>query len=195
MAGALIILAGGLTLMIATLPGSIALMAAAAAFAVLAPTMALLGKMSWETIFKGLGAMALALGTIGVVGLVAAPALAAIGIAMIPAGGRIHPRGHGGQIFAGAMALLSDTGQKGVAVFLTALTGFVALLPTIVINFIKGLVSIVEEVANLAPKIVVALGVVIDTIIAFVIESAPKLAIAAGVSDRLAPSGPADQLA
>jgi membrane protein implicated in regulation of membrane protease activity len=62
MAGALIILAGGLTLMIATLPGSVALMAAAAAFAVLAPTMALLGKMSWETIFKGLGAMALALG-------------------------------------------------------------------------------------------------------------------------------------
>jgi tape measure domain-containing protein len=181
MAGALIILAGGLTLMIATLPGSIALMAAAAAFAVLAPTMALLGKMSWETIFKGLGAMALALGTIGVVGLVAAPALAAIGIAMIPLGAGFILVATAAKIFAGAMALLSDTGQKGVAVFLTALTGFVALLPTIVINFIKGLVSIVEEVANLAPKIVVALGVVIDTIIAFVIESAPKLAIAAGV--------------
>jgi hypothetical protein len=137
--------------------------------------------LSWGTIFKGLAAIALALGTIAVVGVVAAPALAAIGIALIPLGLGFLLVATSAKVFAGAIALLSDSGQQGIAVFLTALTGFVALLPGIVLNFIKGMVGIADQVAQLAPKIVVALGVIIDTIIAFVIQSAPKLAIAIGV--------------
>lgn len=181
LAGALLILAGGLTLMIATLPGSAALLAAAAALAVLVPVLAVLGTMEWGTIFKGLAAMALILVTIGVAGLIAAPALAAIGIALIPLGAGFLLVATAAKIFSGAIALLSTEGQKGVGVFLAALTGFVALLPTIVIQMLKGMVDVANSVVALAPKLVIALGVVIDTILAFVIASAPKLAKAIGV--------------
>jgi tape measure domain-containing protein len=181
LAGALIVLAGGLTLMIVSLPGAAALMVAAGALAVLVPVLGLLGAMKWSTIFKGLGAMAAILVTIGVAGLVAAPALTAIGIALIPLGLGFLLVASAAKMFAGAIALLSNEGQKGFAVFMVALTGFVALIPNLILSFVKGILGIADQITVLAPKIVMALGVIIDTIIAFVIENAPKLAIAIGV--------------
>ena len=178
---ALVELAVGMYLMIGTLPGALAMMAAAAALAVLAPTLGLLGNMKWSTIFKGLAAIALVLTTIGVVGLVAAPALAALGIALIPLGLGFLLVAASAKVFASAMALMSDQGQKGIAVFLTALTGFIALLPTIIISFIKGLVSIVEEIAKIAPKVIAALAVILEQIIKFVSDNAAKLAVAIGL--------------
>jgi tape measure domain-containing protein len=178
---ALVELAVGMYLMIGTLPGAVAMMAAAAALAVLAPTLGLLGSMKWSTIFKGLAAIALALTTIGVVGLIAAPALAALGIALIPLGLGFLLVAAAAKVFASAMALMSDQGQKGIAVFLTALTGFVALLPTIIISFIKGLVSIVDEITKVAPKVIAALAVILEQIIKFVSDNAAKLAVAIGL--------------
>lgn len=180
LAGALIILAAGLTLMIVSAPGAVALMAAAAALAVLVPVLGLLGIMKWDTIFKGLAAIALVLGTIGVVGLIAAPGLAAIGIALIPLGLGLLLVAKAAQLFGSAISVLSDEGQKGFSVFMVALTGFIALLPNLVINFLKGILSIADGVVTLAPKLVLALGTVLDTVIAFVIEEAPKLATAIG---------------
>lgn len=180
MAGSLIILAVGLTLMAGTLPGALALMAAAAALAVLAPTLGLLGTMKWSTIFKGLGAIALVLGTIAIVGLIAAPALAALGIALIPLGLGFMLVAVAAKIFIGALSLLASEGQKGIAVFLTAMTGFVAILPTIIIQFVKGLLVIVDEMVKLAPKVVVALGKILETVIAFIDQNAVPLAMAFG---------------
>jgi hypothetical protein len=54
-----------------------------------------------------------------------------------------------------------------MAVFIAALTGFIALLPNIIVGLIKDLLGVVDQIAVLAPKVVVALGVIIDTIIAF----------------------------
>jgi tape measure domain-containing protein len=178
---AMVELAVGMYLMIGTLPGAVAMMAAAAALAVLAPVLGLLGNMKWSTIFKGLAAIALVLGTIAVVGLVAAPALAALGIALIPLGLGFMLVAGAAKIFASAMALMSESGQKGIAAFLVAITGFIAILPTIVISFIKGLVGIVEEIAKIAPKVVVALGAILQTIIQFVTANAAKLAVAIGL--------------
>jgi tape measure domain-containing protein len=177
---ALIELSIGLTLMIGTLPGALAMMAAAAAFAILAPAIGMLGNMKWSTIFKGLAAIGLSLVVIGTAGLVAAPALAALGIAMIPLGLGFMLVAGAAKIFASALALMSDQGQKGIAVFLTALTGFVALLPTLVISFIKGLVSIVDEIAKIAPRVVEAIGKILTTVINFVTTQAAPLAQAIG---------------
>jgi tape measure domain-containing protein len=181
LAGALIVLAAGLTLMIVSLPGALALLVAAGALAVLAPVLGVLGTMKWSTIFKGLAAMALVMVTIGVAGLIAAPALLLLGVALIPLGLGFILVAKGAKIFASALALLGDQGQKSVAVFIAALTGFIALLPNIIVGLIKDLLGVVDQIAVLAPKVVVALGVIIDTIIAFVIESAPKLAMAIGI--------------
>jgi tape measure domain-containing protein len=181
MGGALLILAGGLTLMTGTLAGSAALLAASVALAILAPTLAFLGTLSWGTIIKGLVAIALAMGTLAAVGALAAEPLALLGLALLPLAAVFVVTAGAVFIFAKALALLGDKGSKGIAVMVTALTAFVAMIPTLVINFIKGLLGIVDQLAALAPKVLIALGIMIDTVIAFVIQSAPKLAIAIGV--------------
>jgi hypothetical protein len=181
LAGALVVISTGLYLMAGTLPGAAALMAASLALAVLAPTLAFLGTLKWETIFKGLGAIALALGTLAVVGGLAAGPLSALGIALLPLAGVFVLTAGAVLLFAKALSLLGDTGGKGVAVMISAITAFVALIPTIVVGFVKGLLDAIDQLAKLAPKVVVALGMIIDTVIAFIIASAPKLAIAIGV--------------
>jgi len=180
-AGVLLVLAAGLTAMIASLPGALALTVVAAGLVALVPVLGVLGTMKWSTIFKGLGAIAAILVTIGVAGLIAAPALAALGIALLPLGAAFLLVATGASMFANAIANMSETGQKGFTVFLAALVAFASQVPGIVLSFIKGLVGIADSVAQLAPKVVQALGVIIDQIIAFVIASAPQLAVAIGV--------------
>ena len=58
------------------------MIAAAAAFAILGPTLAFLGTLKWGTIFKGLAAIALILGTLAVVGVLAAAPLIVLGAAL-----------------------------------------------------------------------------------------------------------------
>ena len=180
MGGALAVLAVGLTLMAGTIPGAVALMGAAVALAILAPTLAVLGNLEWGTIFKGLATIALTLGTIAIVGLVAAPALLAIGFALATIGLGVISVATGIYILSKGISLLASDGQKGIAVMLTAITGLIALLPTMAINFVKGLVDIAKGIAEVAPKLVDALVKILTSVIEGVITLAPKLAVAIG---------------
>lgn len=181
LAGVLIVLGVGLTAMSGTLAGSAALLIAAGALSVLAPTLGFLGTLEWSTIFKGLAAIVLVLGTLAIVGVAASTGLVALGGGLAVLGLGMTTIAAAVYLAAKGISLLAENGQKGVAALLVALTGFVAIFPTIVIQFLKGLLEIAEGIAEIAPKIIIALGVIIDTIIAFVIESAPKLAVAIGV--------------
>ena len=180
LAATLVVLSVGLTLMVVSLPGAAALMVVAGALAVLVPVMGLLGTMKWSTIFKGLAAIGAVMATIGIASLVAAPGLLILGVALIPLGLGLMLVAGAASIFAKAVALMSSEGQKGFAVLLTAITAFVALLPTLIISFVKGLVGILDSIVTLAPKLVTALGKILTTVIAFIIEQAPKLALAIG---------------
>jgi tape measure domain-containing protein len=178
MGAALVVLGIGLTAMAGTLPGSAALLAAAAALAILAPAIGLLGTMKWETIFKGLASIALVLGTLAVVGTVASSGLVALGVALLPLGAAMVLVAGSVYLFAKAIQIMGDEGGKAVAAVIVALTALVAVFPKIVIDFLKGLVSIVESVAKIAPPVLLAIGTMLDAIIAFVIKEAPKLAVA-----------------
>jgi tape measure domain-containing protein len=177
-AGVLVVLGLGLTAMSGTIPGSVALLAAAAAFAILGPTLAFMGTLKWSTIFKGLAAIALVLGTLAVVGALAAAPLIALGGALAVLGLGMSLISASAYILAKAFALLGDVGAKGVTTLLVALTAFIAVLPTIVINFLKGLVEIVAAIAKIAPLVLTALGKMLGDIIAFVVAQAPKLGVA-----------------
>lgn len=181
MAAALAILAAGVTFMVLALPGAAALVVITGALAVLAPTLAFLGNLSWGVIFKGLVAMGAALITLAVAGGIAAPGLAILGLALLPLAGAFLVSAHAAFIFAKALQLLGEGGTKGVAVMVAALTAFVALLPKIIIDFVKGLVGIVEAVAEIAPKAVDALVKIVGSLLAFIIKSAPVFAVAMGV--------------
>ena len=176
----LVILAGGLYLMIGTLPGAAALVVAAAAFAVLAPALALLGSMDLWSIIKALGAMAGILGVLAIGGLIAAPALAALGLAMVPLGLGLLAVGAAVYLAAKGISLLGEQGPKAIAAVAAAIGALVVLLPQLIINFIKGLLAIIEGIAEVAPKVVIALGVIIDAILLALIEAIPKVAEAVG---------------
>jgi tape measure domain-containing protein len=178
MGAALVVLGIGLTAMEGTLPGSVALLAAAAAMAILAPTLALMGNLSWGTIIKGLAAMGLTLGVLAVAGLVAAPALIALGGALVVLGAGLALIGAAVYLFAKGISLVSGTSVKAMATLVAAAGVFIAVFPTMVINFIKGIVSILEMVVTLAPKIVTALVGIINQLLTAIPQIMPKLVVA-----------------
>lgn len=178
LAAVLGILAVGLTLMVAALPGAAALLVAAGALAVLVPVIGILGTMKWSTIFKGLGAIALALVSISLAALVAAPGLLVLSAAMGVMGLGLLAIGGGVNLLAKGLRILGSDGAKGVAVVVAALTGMVAVLPKVVIDFIKGLVEIIAAIAKIAPAVVASLVKIINSLLDVIIQAAPKFGIA-----------------
>jgi len=174
----LVVLAAGLTLMLISLPGAAAFAVFAAALAVFVPALGLLGEMDFSTIFKGLAAIAASLVVIGLAGTVAAPGFIALGVGITVLGAGIFLLGAGVKLLASGIAILAGEGTKGVGVFFAALTGLVAIMPTIIITFIKGLVEIVAQIAELAPKVAVAIGKILATLLQIIIDNAPKVAAA-----------------
>ena len=181
MGASLLVLAGGLYLMAGTIPGAVALLAAAAALAILAPTLAFLGSLEWGTIFKGLAAIALTLGTLAIVGALAAVPLIALGGALAVLGLGLLAVAASVYLFAKALALVGAEGTKAFAALIAAIGAFIVLFPKMVIDFVKGLVTIMQEVVKVVPEIVKALVSIVTTLLDAVIDLAPKLAEAIGV--------------
>ena len=180
MGGALVVLGLGLTFMSGTLAGSVALLAAAAALALLAPTLAFLGTLQWGTIFKGLAAIALTLGTLAVVGALAAVplvalggALAVLGLGLILVGGAVY-------LFAKGISLMKENVVKALAALVAAAGAFLLVFPKMVIDFVKGLVVILEEIVKLAPQIITALISIVTQLLGAIVTMAPQVASAIG---------------
>lgn len=176
---ALAVLAGGLTLMIASLPGAVALTVAAAGLAVLAPVLITLGAMKFKTIAKGLGFIALTLVSLSVVGALAAPGLLALAGALAVLGLGITLVGTGLYLVSSALVKLAGPGAKGIGVILASLTALTLAMPKMVVNFIKGLVEIVAGIAEVAPQVAVSMVKISTVILNSVIKLAPKFAEAA----------------
>jgi len=176
MGGALLVLAVGLTAMEGTLPGSVALLAAAAAFTALAPAIVLMAQLSWDQLLHGLGAMAAIIAVLAVAGLVAGPALVALGIGLAAIGAGLVLIGAAIYLAAKGLSLLSDTAVKSVAALIAAFTLFLAALPKMIIDFLKGFVVVLDEVVKLAPKIVKALVEILGMLLDAIVQLAPKAA-------------------
>jgi tape measure domain-containing protein len=180
MGATLVVFAVGLTAMSGTLPGSVALLAAAAAFAILTPSLVVLGSLKWSTILKGLAAIAGTLLVLAGVGALAAGPLTALGIALVVIGGSVLLVSSGIYILAKAFALLGDKGTQGVSVMITAITALIALIPSMVINFVKGIADILEQLVKLAPVIATNLVKIIGTFLVALEALIPKAASAIG---------------
>jgi tape measure domain-containing protein len=176
MAGAIVVLGISLTAMAGTLPGSVALLAAAAALAILGPAIAFMGTLDWGTIFKGLAAMALTLGTLAVVGALAAVPLIALGGALAVLGLGLTLVVAPIYLFAKALALVGSEGTKAFAALIASIGAFIVLFPKMVIDFVQGLVTIVAEIAKIAPTVVTSLITIITTLVDGIIKLAPKVA-------------------
>lgn len=155
--GALLGLAIAMQVMNGTLAGAAALIIAAGALAILAPVMKSLGSMSWESIAKGLVAMAGAFAVIGIAGLLLGPLVPTLlGL-------------------AGAMALFG-VAALGIGIGVTALSVALTTLAAGATALVAGISAVVVGIIDLIPTIVVGLGEAIDVLCDVLVELAPKLA-------------------
>ena len=155
--GAIVILSFGLNMMNGAVSGSLALLAAAGAILVLAPALKLIGSMSWESIAKGLVAIAGAFAVIGVAGLLLTPVVPVIlGL---------------GAAFAliGVGVLALGVGLAALATGITALAVAGSAAGSAIAAFCRGITDSIVEIGNMLKALVL-------TIIDVLVESIPAIA-------------------
>ncbi len=175
---ALVVLAAGLRLMSGTILGTAALFGAASALAVLVPVLGILGTMKWSTIVKGLVSIAAIIGVLAVVGLAAAPGITALGLALLAMAAAVTLAGFGVYLLTAGLSKLGGDGAKAMAALIVSFTAFIALLPKIIIDFLDGLLSIIEHMAELAPKVVDSMVTIVESLVGVIVKVAPKVALA-----------------
>jgi hypothetical protein len=176
--GTLLILAIGLTAMVAAGPGALALIVAAGALAILAPVLMLLGSMSWETIWTGLGALALTLGLLAIAGIAlipALPGLLGLGAAAVLLGIGVLAAGLGVMALAAGLAVLAVAGGAAVTVLVAAITSIATLIPFVLSQIGLGLIEIIKIVGQNGPAILQALTVVLLALIQAIIAVIPQI--------------------
>ena len=187
--GSLGLLAIALNLMKGTLGGSAALIVAAAAVAILAPSLRELGSMSWMEIAKGLLTLAGAFAVVGLAGLILKPlipsilglaaAFALIGVAVLGIGAGLVLAGVGlSAIAVGFSALVTSlaAGATSIVASLTVIVmGLVSLIPTVAEKIGEALIVLCQVIADGAPAIGEAVNALVLTVIDVLITSVPAL--------------------
>jgi len=187
--GAVGILAIGLNAMNGTLAGSAALLIAVAALAVLTPVLSILGAMSWETIVKGLVAMAGAFTVIGLAGLLLGPivpaiigiagAFALIGVGVLALGVGLLAAGLGLTAIAAGFTALSIAGATGATAFVAALTvivtGILSMAPLIVQKIAEAIVIFCKSIASSASVLGETIKVLVLTLLDVLKSCLPEI--------------------
>lgn len=192
---AIAILAIGLHAMTGAIAGSAALLVAAAALAVLAPVLCILGAMSWEGVAKGLVAIAGAIAILGVAGYVLSPiigpilalagALALIGVSILAAGTGLVIAGAGINALAIGIAALAAAVAGGATAIVAGLTviivGVIKLIPAILVEVGKAIVALCNVIADGVPAICIMVTKVLLAVIKALKECVPPLLELVGI--------------
>ena len=187
--GALIELSIALKLMSGSIAGSMALIIAAGALAIMTPVLKSLGNMSWGQIVKGLVALAGAFLVIGVAGALLKPliptilglagSIALFGLSILSIGAGLTLMGLGlAAIAAGFTALAGAvaTGASAIVAGLTVIiTGFIKLIPRIAVAIAQGLVEIIKVLAESVGDIVGSLLKLVQGVLSSLATYTPQI--------------------
>jgi tape measure domain-containing protein len=178
LAGAMAILAVGLTAMIVAMPGALALTVAAAALALFVPLLAILGTMSWATIGTGLGALAASLAVLGIAGALMTPVIPTLlglagAIALLGVG--VALAGVGVLAFSAGMTALGVAGAAGAAGLTAAFSAIINLIPAFIKSIGTGVVAAANVIAKGAPAIVNAIIAVLKSLIGAIGVLVPQI--------------------
>ena len=153
-------LAIALNLMKGTLSGSAALIIAAGALAIITPVLKSLGSMSWESIAKGLVALAGAFTVIGVAGALLSPMIPAIlglAAAFTLFGVATLGIGAGLLLIATGITALASSLSFGVTAIVAGLSAIVVgisdLIPTVARKLGEGVVEFAKVIGEYAPQL------------------------------------------
>ena len=177
LASTLGILAVGLTLMIAALPGAAALVVAAGALAILAPVLIVLGSLSWEQIGTGLTTLAISLALLTVAGyalIPAIPGLLGLGGAILLLGLGTLAAGLGIAALSVGLTGLSVAGGAAITVLIAAISGLAGLIPYVAEQIGLGLIAIIVIIGENGPAILTAITTLLLALIQAIIEVTPQ---------------------
>ena len=179
---ALLILAVGLTAMIAALPGAAALVIAAAGLSILAGVLKILGSMKLKEIGKALLALVGTLTVIAVVGTllsVAAPMILLFGAAIAVLGVGLLATGVGLTLFASGLQTLVAVLPLGVEALktLAMILGELILKAIGLVFDALGLIAV--KIVEYAPEITLALLALLTILLDVLISAVPQIADAA----------------
>lgn len=133
---------------------SAALIVLSVGLTAMAGVIGIFSKISWDTIISGVSKIAAALIALGLAGLVAAPGLIALGAAAVLIGIGLLAAGAGMALFGAGLAAVAAAGVAAAAVLITAIEGFLAILPLIAVQLVAALTAFLEAVADNAPEMV-----------------------------------------
>ena len=200
LAASLVIIAAAMVLMEGTLPGAAALLVMSAALGVLTGVLVVLGHLSWDSIVKGLVALAGIFVVLGAAGLLLgplAPILLVLGAAILVIGAGVAVVGAGLLVFsAGLTALgvalvataaaalafvktLAGLGPAAVTALVGAIGTMVKTIGQAVVQIVQAFTAIftavLDAITRLAPKFASAVGALVDAMVKIVSKDLPKV--------------------
>lgn len=176
--GSLLIMSVAMRAMTGALPGAAALLVAAGALAILAPSLKLLGSMNLEQVGIAILALAAVFTVLGIAGSVLAPvvpvllglaaAVALLGVAVLAAG-------VGLAAFAAALALVATVGAAGGAGIAAVLLAIAAVLPLLAIAAATAIIAFANVVKEGAPTLFAAGKALILGFVKAIYETMPQI--------------------
>jgi hypothetical protein len=164
LAGSLTILAIALMFMNGSIAGSIALIIAAGALAILAPVLLSFSKMNWEDIAKGLiflaGSLAIIAGA-GYLLIGALPGLLGLGAAAVLFGAGVLMAGLGVMLLATALVALGGATVIGTAALVTMVGALINLIPLFVTKVGEGLIQFLDVIGKSGESIFNAISTIL----------------------------------
>jgi tape measure domain-containing protein len=181
LAGSLVILIAAITLASGSLGGAAALLVVAAALALLTPLLVTLGKLSWESLVKGLGALAAVFLIIGGAAALLTPVVPVLlllgaGIALVGIG--VLAAGAGVLLFATALGVLAVAVVAAGAAVLSLIKIFTQLPAVLIGGIANAIATIVTAIANMVAAIVDAFVKIFAAVLDAITKLAPKFAAA-----------------
>lgn len=178
LAGSMTILVVALNAMRGALPGAAAVLTVSAALAVFTPVIKTLGNMSWESIAKGLVALAGSFTVLGVAGVVLGPltpailglsaAIAVLGVGCLAAGAGILA-------FSTGLSALAVSGAAGAASLVVAVSSILSLIPLLFEAIGEGILSLAGVIANGRPAIAEAFTVLVLAAVEALVTATPAV--------------------
>lgn len=178
LAGSMTILVVALNTMRGALPGAVAVLTVSAALAVFTPVIKTLGNMSWESIAKGLVALAGSFTVLGVAGVALGPltpailglsaAIAVLGVGCLAAGAGILA-------FSTGLSALAVSGAAGAASLVVAVSSILSLIPLLFEVIGEGILSLAGVIANGGPAIAEAFTVLVLAAVEALVTATPAV--------------------
>ena len=178
LAGSMTILVVALNAMKTALPGAAAVFTVSAALAIFTPVLKSLGNMSWESIAKGLVALAGSFTVLGVAGVALGPltpailglsaAIAVLGVGCLAAGAGILA-------FSTGLSALAVSGAAGAASLVVAVSSILSLIPLLFESIGEGILSLAGVIANGGPAIAEAFTVLVLAAVEALVTAVPAV--------------------